>query len=137
MVLGTPTTLTPSPYSLVATDRDQGVHAQASQVVLDPLHSGHTGTAGVRAQRVGPRGPEDRPAPGQDPAYGLDVERDSVPLQGPAPAVAEPDELESVLLDALADDGTDNGIEAGAVPASGQHSHSHEGNTSAHECPRD
>ena len=47
------------------------------------------------------------------------------PLERALPAVAEADELAAVHLDALADDGADDGVEPGAVAASGEHSDAH------------
>jgi hypothetical protein len=122
---------------VLAADHDERVHAQASQVVLDPLHPGHPVIRGLGPQRVGPRRPEYRPAARQYPAHRLDVERHRVAFERPAPAVAEPNELEAVLLHSATHDGTDHRVQARAVPASGQHSHSHGGKTSAHERPRD
>ena len=67
IVLGTPTTFTPSPRQLVghaervlAADGDQGVDAEVGQRRLDLLD------AAVDLVRVGPRRAEDRAAPRQD-----------------------------------------------------------------------
>ena len=110
---------------VLAADHHQCVHAQAGQVVLDPVNPGPPAAGLLGAQRIGPRRAEDGAAAGQDPADRLDVQRDGVPLQRPAPAVPEPDELESVLRYPLADHGADHRVQAGAVSAAGEHSHSH------------
>ena len=104
---------------VLAADRDQRVDPVGREVVLDPLD------AAVDLERVGARGLQDRAAARQDAADLVDAERGGQVLQRPAPAVEEADELEAVLPDALADDGPDDGVQAGAVAAAGQHSHAH------------
>src|SRR5262249_13493218 len=54
-------------------------------------------------------------------------QRHHVAFERAAPTVAEPDELMAVDAHALADDGTDDRVEAGAVPAPGQYSDTHPG----------
>ena len=91
---------------VLAADRDQRVHAEAGQVVLDPLDA--VAAAAARAlQRVGAGRPEDRAAARQDAAYRLHVQGHRVAFERPAPPVAEPDEFEAVLLYALTDHGAD------------------------------
>ena len=138
MVLGTPTTLTPWSYSRAATPRVSSPPittsaSTPSPAMLSLIRSAPADPVAGRvgAQRVGPRRAEDGPAARQDAADRLDVERDGVPLERPAPAVAEPDELEPVLRYPLADHGPDHCVQPGAVPASGEHSDSHGGKTSA------
>ena len=50
---------------------------------------------------------------------------DRLVVQDAGPAVAEADEFVAVGVDALADDGPDDRIEAGAVAAPGEHANSH------------
>src|SRR3712207_6897768 len=50
----------------------------------------------------------------------VERERDRLGRQDTRPAVAEPDELVPVMVDALADDRADDRVEAGAVSAAGQ-----------------
>ena len=109
---------------VLAADRDQRVDTQAGQVVLDPLDAVATAAARV-LQRVRPGRSEDRAAARQDAAHRLHVQGHRVAFERPSPPVAEPDEFQAVLLHALADDGADNCIEAGAVAATGENSHSH------------
>ena len=126
IVFGTPTTLTPSSASLVATPRVSSppIATRAStpslgEVLLDPLH------AVVELERVGARGAEDGAAAGQDAAALLDAELHGHALERAAPAVAVADELEAVALDPLAHHRPDDGVQSGAVPASGEHSDAH------------
>jgi len=65
-----------------------------------------------------------------DAAHRLDIQWHRVAFERPAPPVAEPDEFEAVFLHALADHGTDNCVQAGAVAAAGKDSHSHGNNLS-------
>ena len=48
-----------------------------------------------------------------------------VPFQGSSPSVTKSDELVAVYLDALAYDGSDHGVQTGAVAAASQHSYAH------------
>ena len=108
---------------VLAADRDQRVHAEAGHVVGDPLHAGPPVDVGL--ERIRPRRAQNRAAAGQDPADRLHVEGDGVALERTAPPVAEADEFIAVLLHALADNRTDDGVQPGAVAAAGEHSHSH------------
>ena len=65
------------------------------------------------------------PPRGQDAAHRGDAERHGQALERALPAVAEADELVAVLADALADDGPDDRVEAGAVAAAGEDSDAH------------
>ena len=129
IVLGTPTTLTPRSASLVATPRVSSPpiaisasHAVGRKVVLDLLD------AALDRERVGARRAEDRATARQDAA---DLRRCRACMvsfsSGPAPAVAEPDELMSVLGHSLADGSTDDCVESGAVASTGQHADAHRG----------
>ena len=118
---------------VLAADDDQRVHAEAAQVVLDPLDPAAAGPGLL--ERVGPRRAEDRAAARQDAAHRGDVERHRVRLERPAPAVAEPDELEPVFLDPLAHHRADDGVQPGAVATTGQHSHSHRAKPSRPSAP--
>ena len=126
IVLGTPTTLTPRSASLVATPRVSSPPMATSastpslvEVGLDPLD------AALDLERVGAAGAEDGAAARQDAAALLHAELHRESLERALPAVAVADELEAVALHALADDRPDDRVEAGAVPASGEHSDAH------------
>ena len=107
------------PEGVLAADRDQRVDAEVAQVGLDPLDPA------LDLVRVGPRGAEDGAAARQDAADLLDVQRHGLALQRAAPAVPEADELVPVDRHALADDGADDRVEAGAVAAAGEHADPH------------
>ena len=66
------------------------------------------------------------PPRGRMPRHCCDAELHGQPLERAPPAVAEADELEAVVADALADDRPDDRVETGAVAATGQHSDAHE-----------
>jgi hypothetical protein len=104
---------------VLAPDGDQGVDPLGSEVLLDPLD------ATVDLEGVGAARAEDGAAAREDPAALLDPEVHGHALERAPPAVAVADELEAVHVDALADDGTDDGVQAGTVPASGEHSDLH------------
>ena len=124
------------PEGVFAADRDQRVHAEPSQVGLDPLQAGPAARRRALRERVGPRRTQDRPTTRQDASHRLGVQRDRVAFQRPAPPVAEPEELVAVLWDSLPDQGADHGIQPWTVATTGQHSDSHGSNISRHECPR-
>ena len=65
------------------------------------------------------------PPRGRMPRTSGDAQRHGQALERALPAVAEPDELVAVDPDALADDGPDDRVQAGAVAAAGQHSDAH------------
>ena len=109
------------PEGVLAADGDQRVDLQRLDGRPDPVQPA------VDFVRVRPAGAEHRAAAGQQPTHGLDVERDDVGIHRAAPSVAEADEVVTVDLDALADDGTDDRIQARAVSAAGQHADSHIG----------
>ena len=106
---------------VLAADRDQPVHAEAGQVLLELL-----GPA-VALERVGPGGAEDGAAAGEDPARGLDRQLEVLVLERPTPAVVKPDERVAVLVDALANDRPDGGVEPRAVASAGQDPDAHAG----------
>src|SRR4029079_11709928 len=108
------------PERVLATDGDQRVHTQVLQVVLDPRD------AVLDGERVGPRGAQNRAAPRQQPAHRRDVQRHGRGLERASPAVAEAEERVPVLRYALADDGPDDRVQPGAVPASGEHPDTHD-----------
>ena len=126
IVFGTPTTLIAvlvqpagDAERVLAADRDQRVEAVR-------LHRcPHLVDAAVDLVRVRAGRSEDRPAAVQDPARALERQVDRLVLEHAGPAVAEADELVAVGVDALADDGADDRIEAGAVAAAGEHANSH------------
>jgi hypothetical protein len=109
------------PEGVLAADGHQRVDAQVGQVAP------HLLDAVVHLHHVGARAAEDRAAARQDAARRLDVERHGDLLQRPPPAVAEPEELVAVHLDALADDGADDRVEAGAVATAGEDADAHAG----------
>ena len=104
---------------VLAADGDQGVDALCAQGLQRPVH------AAVDLVGIGPRRPEDGPAPGQDAPAALDVERHGPVLDHAPPAVQEADELVAVAHFALAHDGPDHRVEAGAVAATGEHTNPH------------
>ena len=138
MVLGTPTTLTPSSQSLAATPRVSSPPITISASTPRParlslIRSTPDPAPPTASARSGLVRDEPRMVPprGRMPRTACDVQRDRVTLQRPAPAVAESDELEPVLRHSLADHGPDHCVQPGAVSAAGEHSDSHKGQTSA------
>ena len=102
---------------VLAADRDQRVEPQLLERRLHALEPV------LLLEDVGPRRAEDRPAAMQDPARSTRCVRSHrVGGQHSCPAVAEADELVPVVVDPLAHDGADHGVEAGAVAAAGQQS---------------
>ena len=105
--------------SVFTADRDERIDTQIGEIALDALY------AALHLDGVGARGAEDRAAARQDAAHCGDVERHGEAIEWALPAIAESDELVAVLLGALADDRADDGIETGAVAATGEDSDSH------------
>jgi hypothetical protein len=103
---------------VLAADRDERVEPQLVERGPDAIQPV------LLLEHVGPGGAEDRPAAMQDAARALVGQLHRVGGEYAGPAVAEADELVSVRVDPLAHDGADDGVEAGAVPASGQKSDS-------------
>ena len=101
---------------VLAADRDQRVDPLLGEHGLELLQ------AALLLVRVRPRGPEDRAAAVEDPARVLVGERGAIARQHAGPAVAEAEELVAVDRDALAHDGADDRVEAGAVSAARQYS---------------
>jgi hypothetical protein len=104
---------------VVAPDGDERVDVVLLQRRFDGLD------APLDLVGIGPRRTQDGPAPGQDAAAELHVERAGEVLGQALPAVTEADEAVAVLDLALADHGPDHGIEPGTVAAAGEHSDSH------------
>jgi hypothetical protein len=104
---------------VLAPDRDQAVEVEALERLAD------TGRAVVALEGVGPRGTQDGPAPREDASGGFDRELLEEVLERSAPAVAKADDGVAVVVDPLADDRPDRGVQPRAVPPSGQHSHAH------------
>ena len=63
---------------------------------------------------------ERRPAAGEQAVDGGDVQRRRPVLEQAAPAVAEADDLAAVVGGGRADDGPDDGVQAGAVAPAGE-----------------
>jgi len=103
----------------------QSIDAEAFQVLLDALDASLAADGRRLAERVGPRGAEYGPAAGQNAANRAYVQHHRVALERPAPAIPEADELQLVLGHAGPDDRSDHRVEAGAIAASGEDSHSH------------
>ena len=116
---------------VLAADHHERVHAQAGQVVLDPLDAVAPGT--VLLERVRPRRAEDRAAARQDAAHRVHVQRHRVRLKRTTPAVTEPYELQAELLDPPAYHGADDRVQPRAIAAPGKHSHSHKPSLAAGE----
>ena len=68
---------------------------------------------------------ERRPAAGEQAVDGGDVERGGPVLEQAAPAVAEADDLAVVVVGGRADDGPDDGVQAGAVAPAGEDTDAH------------
>ena len=101
---------------VLAADCDQTIEAEIAHGRGDRLR------AVVALERIRPRGAEDGAAAGQDAARRLDRKLLGVAFQRTAPAVAKADDLISVNVDSLSHHGADYGVEAGTIPAPGQHS---------------
>ena len=117
IVFGMPTTGTPSDDMCAA-----------APIVPSPPIATRASTPEVRERaadaldallvvRVGAGGPQDRPAAMQDPLDGRRRELEDVPVHHPAPAPAEPEDLEPVHADRRAHDRADRRVQAGRVPA--------------------
>ena len=104
---------------VLAADGNERIDTEVGEIALDALDA-TLDLDGVRA-----RGAQDGAAARQDAAHRGDVERHGDALERALPSVAESDEFVAVLLGALADDGADDGIETGAVAATGEDSDSH------------
>ena len=78
-----------------------------------------------RVERAAPLGAEHGAAPRQRAAHRLDRQRHRPPLAHAVPGVEEADELVAVDALALAHDGADDGVQAGAVAATGEHADAH------------
>src|SRR3954468_8493949 len=96
---------------VLAADRDQAVEVEGGHVLQHGLG------AVIALEDVRPRGPENRPAPGEDAAGRLDAELLEVVFERSAPAVAEPDDRVPVDVDALTDDRANDRIKARTVAA--------------------
>ena len=103
---------------VVAADRDEHVDAALLQRREHALLA-VLGLVDVRA-----RGAEDRAALVQDAARVLARQLDRVVVEHALPALAKAEDLVAVVVDPLADDSADDGIEAGAVAAACQQSDS-------------
>ena len=126
MVLGTPddlhaelVQLVGHPEGVLAADGDQGVDAEPVEARPARVH------ATVELERIGARRAEDRAAPWERPAQGLDVERSRRPLDHALPPVEEADQLVAVGALALAHHCSHHRVQTGAVTAAGQHRHTH------------
>ncbi len=128
MVLGTPTTGTPSAASLSATPSvsspPMAIRAsmpsrssEARQASTPP--SILNGLVRDEPSTVPPRG--------RVPRIGMHVERSGLAVDHPSPAVEEAEQLVAELPLALADHGPDHGVQAGAVPTPGEHGNPHFG----------
>ena len=126
MVLGTPTTGTPSAARRLATPR---VSSPPMATRASMPSSAERGPGPLRAAvdlvRVGARRPQDRAAPGQRAPEGLHVEGHGAALEHALPAVEEADELVAVDALALAGDGPHDRVEAWAVAPAGEHRDAH------------
>ncbi len=104
---------------VLAADGHQRVDAEVGQVAP------HLLDAVVHLHHVRAGAAQDGAAAGQDAARRVDVQRHGDLLQRPPPAVAEAEELVAVDLRALADDGADDRVEAGAVATAGEDADAH------------
>lgn len=103
----------------LAADRDDGVDAEVRAAPRGQFR------AAAQLARLYTGRAQDRAAQGQDSADRVEGQRAVVTVQQAAPAVFEADDLVAVIGDTAVDDGSDHGIEAGAVTATGQHAYTH------------
>ena len=104
---------------VVATKGDEGVEL----VALNDLEAGLE--AAFNLLHVGARRAEDGATAMEDAAGGLEVEGHGAIVDDAAPAFKEADELVVVVQDALANDSSNDGVQAGTVSAASQHSNAH------------
>jgi hypothetical protein len=117
------------PCSVVqlAGDAERAVATDRRSAPSSPMSAswpGRVDTVGA-VERAAASGAEHRAAAGQHAAHRLDGERQGAALHHAVPRIAEPDDLVAVLALALADDGAQHRVQAGAVAPTGQHSDSH------------
>ena len=126
MVLGTPTQGTPRSMSSSEMDCVSSPPRAMSASSLLLLDVGETLLeAAFDLLDVSARGAKDGAAALEDAAGGLEVERHRFVVDDAAPAFHEADELIAVVVDAFAHNGANDGVQAGAVSASGKHSNPH------------
>ena len=94
----------------LASDRDDARDLESSARLEEPLD------ARLLAERVEPRGAEDRPASGQDPGDRSPRERQQIGLDEAPPPVADADRVVIVRHEA-ASSSPDRCVQTGAVPA--------------------
>lgn len=109
----------------LAADRDDGVEAQVRDVAAGGLD------AADQVRGLDPGGAEDGAAAGEYAAHRVEVELAVVTLQQALPPVVEADDLVTVVDDGAVHDGTDDGIQTGAVSAGGEHTNAHSPKTFA------
>ena len=103
---------------VLAADRHQRVEALGAEVLEDALD------AAVEAERVRPRRADDRPAARQEPRDLARPERRKEPVDEPAPALEDADHLVPARERPPRDRAND-GVQAGTISASCEHSHAH------------
>ena len=106
---------------VLAADRDQAVEARRVERRADQL-----GPV-IALERIRPGGAQDGAAARQDAARRLDGEVLVNALDRPAPAVAEADDLVSVVVDPPAHDGPDDRVQARAIASPREHADPHDG----------
>ena len=113
---------------VLAADRDHRADTVAGERRLHPL-----GTV-VGVVRVGARRAENGAAAREEPARRLERQGHRLTLDQPAPTVPVTDELVPLLV-ALADDGPDHRVEAGAVTPAREHADTHRTPKPEVSCP--
>ena len=104
---------------VLTADGDQAFEVQRTEVLGDPIG------AVLALERVGARGAQNRASPRQDASGRLDGQLFVGVFQRPSPAVAKADYRVPVRVDPLANDRPDDGVEAGTIASSGEHSDAH------------
>jgi hypothetical protein len=99
---------------VLAPDRHERLDPLGGEAVHDPLHPP------VLFERVRARRPQDGPAPRQDPRRALGREVHDLVLEHTPPAVLVAHDHMAEVVDPLAHDGPDDGVQAGTVAAPGQ-----------------
>src|SRR5581483_4375617 len=104
---------------VVAAERDEGIEV----VLLDIGEA--LFEAAFDLLHIGARRAKDGAAAVENAAGGFEIERHGLVFDDAAPAFKEAYELVSIVVDAFAHGGANDGVEAGAVAPPGKHSNPH------------
>ena len=126
IVLGMPTTGTPACDSrCAAVSVPSPPIGMRTSIAVPGEHALHLRDPGVQPLGGDPGRAQRRPAAGQQTVDGGDVQRRRPVLEKAPPAVAEAEDLAAVVAGGGADDGSDHGVEAGAVAPAGEDTDAH------------